>query len=126
MNGYNLTDAALFLIGKDKNLVKRSEFRLIYWSIRKNNLTLLKTAISYGFDVNKAIKGSQKDGRKAIHLAAQFNRTDIISLLAANGADINVRYRTGKHKSGTPYKIAVESGNTEAARLLVKLGAKTE
>jgi ankyrin repeat protein len=121
---FNLTDAALFLIGKDENLVKQSEFRLIYWSIRNNNLTLLKTAISHGFDVNKAIEGSQENGRKAIHLAAEFNRTDIISLLAANGADINVRYRKGRHESITPYKIAVESGSGEAARLLVKLGAR--
>jgi ankyrin repeat protein len=61
-----------------------------------------------------------KFGNTPIIIAVEHKCTDLIKLLAENGADLNKANSKGK----TPLKIAYENDLLNIASLLVDLGAK--
>ena len=71
-----------------------------------------------------------RDGSTSLHLAAFFNRKEVVKLLMAEGAEINTTIDGQLHGAGrrikgkTPLDLAVEKKHTEIANLLRKHGGK--
>ncbi|MBA7619576.1 hypothetical protein ES703_26915 [subsurface metagenome] len=79
----------------------------------------VKSLISKGADVNAM------DDRLAgtpLHLAAYIADRQVVELLIANGANVNVKNKWDR----TPLQIAIDQGHTEIVELLRKHGAKVE
>lgn len=77
---------------------------------------LLKLAdTGYNFDSECG-----KGGPTFMEYAARVGRTDMIGVVAAHGGDVN------KAGTMTPLQAAVYTGNVEAARTLIELGARVD
>ena len=63
---------------------------------------------------------SDRGGWTALHIAAWFNRTDVIERLVDKGADVN---RQNRRREETPLQLAAHYNKTEAVRLLLHNGA---
>ena len=72
----------------------------------------------------KAASGA--DRHKALALAAQFGRTEIVRLLLDAGEDVNRYNPVGFHGHSTPLHQAVAGGHEETVRLLVEHGARLD
>lgn len=55
----------------------------------------------------------------ALHMAAQLNKSEVIAMLAARGANLNIK----NNERQTPLQLAQEAGNVEAVRALLEAGA---
>ncbi len=84
-------------------------------SIAKGDYEMVKKMIELGTEVNKS-----SEGMTPLMYAARYNRVEIIKLLIANGAKINVKDRKGH----TATKYAELSGAKEAKQLLSELRKK--
>jgi ankyrin repeat protein len=62
-------------------------------------------------------------GETALHVAAQFNRPQIVKLLMARGADPGAKYGSSAHNA---LSWAVTSGSVDAAEALMRGGAKPD
>ena len=71
-----------------------------------------------------AVEKDAKDrfGRTPLHFAAQAGHTDIVTLLAESGADIEAR---NSHK-WTPLRVAIQAGQTDTVKRLVEIGVNIE
>ncbi len=78
-------------------------------SIAKGDLETVKKLIDRGADVNE-----MSNGMTPIMYAAKFNRTEILKLLIANGANLKAR----SDKKMTALKYAELHGASEAAVVL--------
>ncbi|MSR18398.1 MAG: DUF1573 domain-containing protein [Phycisphaerales bacterium] len=83
---------------------------------RIGDVSRVQQEIGGGANVNEADPAS---GRSALHWAAKENKVEVISLLIAAKADLNLGDRTGK----SALAIAAESGSLEATRMLIEAGA---
>lgn len=83
-------------------------------AIVKGDFDTVKKLIELGEDVNQ-----KSLGMAPIHFAARYNKTDILELLIANGADVKKRCDKGY----TAKKYAELSNATEALEIL-KLAMK--
>ncbi|MDQ3439771.1 MAG: ankyrin repeat domain-containing protein, partial [Planctomycetota bacterium] len=78
---------------------------------------------------NELMKPDQRDGvgMSAMHLAARDGDVKRIDELLAEGADVNIQFRSGERRSpewgSTPLHYAVRDGHAEAARRLIEKGA---
>ena len=59
----------------------------IHYAVQKNNYEVVAKLLEYG--ANPSIQ--DKKGFTALHYAARFGFKEIVNLLIANGADINLR-----------------------------------
>ncbi|WP_190811406.1 ankyrin repeat domain-containing protein [Flagellimonas sp. S3867] len=78
-------------------------------AILKGDVTTVKKLIELGEDVNK-----KSMGMAPIHFAARYNKTEILELLIANGADVKKRCDKGY----TAKKYAELSNATAALEIL--------
>lgn len=78
-------------------------------SIAKGDIETVKTLLSLGEDVNQ-----KSDGMTPAMYAAKYNRTDILELLIANGA--NLKVKSNKNKTAADY--AKLHGATEALTII--------
>ena len=78
-------------------------------SIAKGDLETVQKLIERGADVNE-----KSNGMTPAMYAAKFNRTDILKLLIANGANLKVK----SAKKMTALKYAELHGATDAAAIL--------
>lgn len=109
----------------------------------RNDLDLVKEAISQGIDLNQL----DEDGLAPLHIAASIGNTEIVKFLLDNGARIDLptqipcpifscydcttcashraRFRNvcQKTSSDSPLHNAVESGRNEVCQLLIERGA---
>ena len=81
-------------------------------SIYKNDFEMVKKLIKLGADVNEF-----SGGKTPLMYAARFNKTEIIKLLIANGAQLKLKDKKGN--SALDY--AKHSNATDAATLLTSL-----
>jgi len=81
-------------------------------AVAKGNLEAVKIMIEFGSDVNE-ISG----GITPLMYAARYNRTDIIKILVAQGADIKIK----NYQGFDAMKFAELSNAKEAMSLLKKL-----
>ena len=75
----------------------------------------MKLLIAAKANVNTVARDMQNT---ALHVAASHGQTDVILVLIAAGAKVNVKNLIGS----TPYKFAVEYNHPEAAEALKKAG----
>lgn len=76
----------------------------------------VKLLLEYGVDI------SSKAARSALHEATQSGKKPIMSSLIWNGADLE----TTDSASRTPLSLAVENGDIEAVRALLRAGSNPE
>ncbi|PKV49772.1 ankyrin repeat protein [Aquimarina sp. MAR_2010_214] len=93
-------------------IIKVSPFCI---SIAKGDYEMVKKMVELGSEVNKF-----SDDMTPLMYAARYNRLEIIKLLVANGAKINVRNTKGYNAM----KYAELSGAKEAKTLLLELKKK--
>lgn len=84
-------------------------------SIAKGDYEMVKKMVELGTEVNKT-----SEGMTPLMYAARYNRVEIIKLLVANGAEINVKDKKGF----TALKYAELSGADNAKTLLLELKKK--
>ncbi len=84
-------------------------------SIAKGDYEMVKKMVELGTEVNKT-----SEGMTPLMYAARYNRVEIIKLLVANGAAINVKDKKGF----TALKYAELSGADNAKSLLLELKKK--
>ena len=83
-------------------------------------------------EVRRLLDGSNaRDRHKALAMAAQFGRTEIVRMLAVRilaeaGEDLSRYNPVGMHGHSTPLHQAVAGGHLETVRLLVELGARLD
>lgn len=80
-------------------------------AIQKGEFDLVKKMVEYGADVNE-----KSFGMTPLMVAARYNKTEIITYLLANGANIHIK----DEKGITALKYAELSLATEAVEILKK------
>jgi ankyrin repeat protein len=112
-------EAATYLLenGADVNL-KGTDGKLnnaaIHASIAGNHINIVRLLIKYRADINSQCEGEVRSGFTPLHVAAHFNRLEIVKLLLENGANPLI------HNSEflTPTEYALTKGNTEIANII--------
>ncbi|WP_103071688.1 ankyrin repeat domain-containing protein [Aquimarina sediminis] len=84
-------------------------------SIAKGDYEMVKKMVELGTEINKI-----SEGMTPLMYAARYNRVEIIKLLIANGAKINMKNSKGYNA----IKYAELSGAKEAKALLIELKGK--
>lgn len=80
-------------------------------------ISVARVLIDGGADVNLA----GRDGRAAVYWAACCGNTELLKLLVARGANVNIQYR---HDMSTPLLIARQRGDAGMVKVLLDAGAK--
>ncbi|HUS95967.1 MAG TPA: ankyrin repeat domain-containing protein [Hyphomicrobiaceae bacterium] len=81
------------------------------------NAAMVELLLSFGADPNAT---HETNAMSALHYAASFGDTSIISMLLDAGASIELRTATGE----TPLMLAASIGQLSAVNLLLRNGAK--
>lgn len=96
----------------DPNFADDNGFTPLRQAIGEQHIEVAEKLILAGADVNHQCP---TDGRStALHIAAAFGLLDSIELLRQYGADANAKDDDGK----TPYDLAIECGEDDAAQML--------
>lgn len=113
------TVEALLEKGADPNAKQFTGMPALLFAVTTKNQGVSNLLIERGANVNEehAVLGTP------LALSAQFGLTEVIRALLAKGARVNDVRKTDGH---TALMVAVESGETEAAKLLMAQGAATD
>jgi Ankyrin repeats (3 copies) len=102
------------------------EFEAVNALVRRGARMDLTVAAGLGNieDARRLLAGaSGEDRHRALALASQFGRTDVVRLLLDEGEDPNGYNPAGFHSHSTPLHQAALAGHAEVVRLLVERGA---
>ncbi|MDD5218439.1 MAG: ankyrin repeat domain-containing protein [Candidatus Omnitrophica bacterium] len=103
--------------GADVNLKSNSGMTAVQWLAYSNAHPEIEYLISQGADVNYQ---DSKDGKSALHIAANWGYVDTAKVLLVHGADVNQKDKDG----WTPLHWAVFEGGPEMEKCLKENGAK--
>ena len=81
----------------------------------KGDLAMVRLLLQHGANVN--VNGTGPDGKTALMMAAMFNRTDIVELLIAQGADPDARDASGMSALDAARGMGAADTPTQLARL---------
>jgi hypothetical protein len=120
--------------GADPNLAMppalgHGEFEAVNALIRRGARMDLTGAAGLGRfeDARRLLADAGADDRhRALALASQFGRTDVVRLLLDAGEDPNRYNPAGSHSHSTPLHQAALAGHDEVVRLLVERGARLD
>ena len=105
------------------------EFEAVDALIRNGAQVNLAVAATLGRveDARRALaSASAEDRLRALAMAAQFGRTDIVRLLLDAGENPNRYNPTGNHSHSTPLHQAAVAGHFDTVRLFVERGARLD
>ena len=111
--------AALLVVGCGESQPPEPPDLSIHEAVRRGNIEAVKQHLAAGTDVDA--KDGRFGNRTPLFSAIYYGHKEIVELLLANGADVNVRSFGGL----TPLNMADEQGEKEIADLLRKHGGKT-
>ena len=86
----------------------------LLWAVKNGDIEQVQAGLATT-DVNNELK----NGRMALHYAADFGHVDVIELLVQSGADVNLPDRHGI----TPVLAAIWEGHVDCVKLLLEKGA---
>lgn len=89
----------------------------IYYATQKGNTRQVNRFLKKGIDINQEDDTIYK--KTPLHVAAVYGKSDMISFLCSQGANINSRNATLQ----TPLHLAARIGHLTASKTLVSLGA---
>lgn len=112
------TDMAQYLIklGANIHAIDKEGRNVLHYAANENNLQLVDLFLRMGMDINIVTK----DGWSALHCAAWDTSTEMLEFLLKKGAKVQTRSIYGQ----TPWKIAKESSQGKACKVLENAGAK--
>ncbi|XP_060560318.1 myotrophin-like [Ruditapes philippinarum] len=90
----------------------------LVWGVKNGDIDAVKKEI----ENKKGDINTEVQGRTALHFAADYGQTDVITCLLDNGADIN---KPDKHGI-SPLLAAIWENHTDAVKLLLERGASKE
>jgi hypothetical protein len=96
---------------------KNEKFNFLYYAIAHANIDCISALLESPLLEINALGGEQE--YSALHYAAGLNRSELIPILVAKGADLNIRSKGGD----TPLQLALKAGKMEAAKALQEAGA---
>jgi len=105
------------------------EFEAVHALIQRGARVDLTVAAGLGRteDARRLLAGAGvEDRHRALALASQFGRTDVVRLLLHAGEDPNRYNPAGFHSHSTPLHQAALAGHDEVVRLLVERGARLD
>ncbi|MEM1394776.1 MAG: ankyrin repeat domain-containing protein [Cyanobacteria bacterium P01_H01_bin.150] len=129
-NGWTLLDIAanngfteiVNLLLQNENYVNREKNKrfheALFMPIVRGHIDIVKAFIAAGADVNYLWSCGS-----GLHYAIHHSRLEIIELLLANGADINIREPEEDGKKSTPLMETAYRGSSKIARILIEKGA---
>ncbi|KAG0701794.1 Ankyrin-2 [Chionoecetes opilio] len=82
--------------------------------------------VTEAVEAGASVDWIDREGWAALHHAAASNKTEIVNLLLAYSADLNVRSMAHGEEGATPLHLAACIGNTAVMRLLLESGADAE
>ncbi|XP_046848205.1 putative ankyrin repeat protein RF_0381, partial [Xenia sp. Carnegie-2017] len=91
----------------------------LFYSIQKNQLSIVKELIKAGADVNMVASLEEGINVTPVHVAVKFNRCECLKILLNHGADANVPNQFGQ----TPLHSAVRRKLRDLVNMLLKNGA---
>ncbi|XP_022082832.1 myotrophin-like [Acanthaster planci] len=90
----------------------------IQWACQNGDMDQLETLIEAGEDVNQELS----QGRRPLHIAADYGQMEVIRKLTEKGADVNAIDKNGI----SVLLAAIFEGHTECVDFLLQKGAKKE
>lgn len=122
--GHRETTQFLIDEGADVNVIARHPLQVtpLHAALFGRQIKTARLLIDHGADLNLKRGGSgwPRAGWTALHYAAGFGYIELIELMIARGADLNVLDDEGR----TALKVAIEEKQDEAAALLRERGAR--
>jgi ankyrin repeat protein len=91
----------------------------LLYAIRAGDIEKVRELIAQHADVNQR----DENGWTPLHMAADKGELDIVKLLVANGADVNVKMQREGHKDRTPKSYALGRNYKEIVEFLYAHGA---
>jgi len=112
--------SVLFMAGCSDSVGPVSAAQAALWRGAINgDVAAVAAAVEDGADVDALDRRTNRNGRRALNYAAEFNHAPVIQWLAEHGADVNLANNTGY----TPLHHAAEFGSLAAAIELLARGA---
>ena len=96
---------------------KNEKFNFLHYGIAHANNDCISALLESPLLEINALCGQQE--YSALHYAVGLDRSELIPILVAKGADLNIRSKEGD----TPLQLALEMGKMEAAKALREAGA---
>jgi ankyrin repeat protein len=117
-----MVDAVKSLIsgGANPNLYfveQNQKFNCLHYAIAHANNDCISALLESPLLEINALGGEQE--YSALHYAVGLDRSELIPILVAKGADLNTRSKEGD----TPLRLALELGKEEAVKALREVGA---
>jgi ankyrin repeat protein len=117
-----MVDAVKILISGGANpslwfVEKNEKFNFLYYAIAHANIDCISALLESPLLEINALGGEQE--YSALHYAAGLDRSELIPILVAKGADLNIRSKEGY----TPLQLALKAGKKEAVKALREAGA---
>lgn len=113
------TEAVLVAGGADLNLKDDKGWTRIMYAVRDNDVTLAKTYIAAGADIDATEIVGEEEGRSVLMIAVSYKSLNAVRFLIDEGAKVNFAMPDGT----TALILAAENNATEIASLLLENGA---
>lgn len=113
-NNFWWLNKAVYFFGNDLHMGSRERQMLLLLAVNNNDISMARTLLIPGFDVNFR----DSNGQSTIHYAIIKKNTAMVDLLSGFGANLNALDKHG----ATPLCRAIENADIDMVRILIKNG----